>query len=237
MKKYIILTGILLSMLCGTSLRAQIAIKIPTLPNQMYFYLPLVNDINIPNCRLPISGTTYDYTSITFPFRPGEMLKVELTGGKLAEYQWYVDYHMSGIDPIAISGQTGSTLNLRLNSDAQNYTATYKCVATIYPYIVGGGIETKTFTVNVRIGAAPRIAKIYPNPARDIVHVELEGSDESARNTKISVMDASGNLVKPVQNTSGKNIEVDISILPKGRYFIHSEKEGNRSSKQLYINR
>ncbi|MEG1498962.1 MAG: T9SS type A sorting domain-containing protein [Bacteroidales bacterium] len=236
MKKYIILTGVLLSMLCGTSLRAQIAIEIPTLPNQMQPYYPMSLD-GTPG--LLVDKEPYQYTYPTLAkFTPGEWLKVELIGGKLAEYQWYVDYHMSGIDPIAISGQTGSTLNLRLNSDAQNYTATYKCVATIHPYyVVGGGVETRTFTVNVRVGAAPRIAKIYPNPARDIVHVELEGNDESAQNTKISVMDASGNLVKSVQNTSGKNIEVDISILPKGRYFIHSEKDGNRSSKQLYINR
>ena len=66
---------------------------------------------------------------------------------------------------------------------------------------------------------------VYPNPARDIIHLEL--NVPSAQNTLIKIMDMSGRIVKQVQVISQEGInqyEVSISDLANGLYTFQLYK-------------
>jgi len=80
-------------------------------------------------------------------------------------------------------------------------------------------------------GAAFNIAKLYPNPATDIINLALYSA--KAERITLRVTDISGKVV--MQNTiallAGDNMQqVNIGTLSPGRYFIHISGENLESS-------
>ncbi len=65
---------------------------------------------------------------------------------------------------------------------------------------------------------------IYPNPAKDIINIELENK---VGNGNIIIMNAAGMILKSTAAV-GSNMMMDISELPTGVYFLRTEdSEGN----------
>lgn len=59
---------------------------------------------------------------------------------------------------------------------------------------------------------------VYPNPAKDVLHVSLPGGNPPSR---ISVTDANGSLVyQNVELLNTETLDVDIHDLPAGHYFL-----------------
>ncbi len=73
----------------------------------------------------------------------------------------------------------------------------------------------------VLTGNSTSIANIsvYPNPARDIINVELEENIEFGN---ITIMNASGMVLKSI-SINDSNMMIDISELPTGTYLLKTE--------------
>ncbi len=93
------------------------------------------------------------------------------------------------------------------------------------PYYEG---ETGTYLLDIQItrtGATSspsqeeNMLKIYPNPARDLVHIESPGLVR-----RIQIYDATGKLVLNME-TSSENVSTNISDLNQGVYFLHVSQE------------
>jgi endoglucanase len=65
---------------------------------------------------------------------------------------------------------------------------------------------------------------IYPNPASDVVTIEMEGSQIGEKT--ISFYNSVGQIVKTIKYFEPKSVEIDISDLNKGLYFVEV-KAGN----------
>lgn len=259
MKKLIIIAGVLFSTLLLSDAIGQ------TFPNEMRFYVPNPHyneDVGrayvpsfIPGCY------NYVYPSRlanSYPIHPGNMIKIELLNGSGVSYQWYL--YIMGIE-IAITGQTSATLNHRLDYDAQNYTMVYKCIVTSSTeqktyqasfYVKGllpGTVKAMNSLEELTNGEANAvnnasnvnklgIVKMFPNPANEIIHVELNGVTTSSDVVRVSVLDEkTGTQVKPQQDINEKNFEMNVSTLPQGKYILTVEKDGAKDFKRLYINR
>lgn len=68
--------------------------------------------------------------------------------------------------------------------------------------------------------------KVYPNPATDVLNVTLQSSDMQTFSVKnksacqIRLFSGQGNLVRQA-STSGEEIQLNVSNLPNGYYFLH----------------
>lgn len=76
--------------------------------------------------------------------------------------------------------------------------------------------------------------KVHPNPTTDYVIFTFAGRNA---NTKISLYNAIGSVVKKVANRSFDGskhaIKIDLHDLPKGTYFIHCQTKGDTQTKKL----
>ena len=78
------------------------------------------------------------------------------------------------------------------------------------------------------------VFKVYPNPTTDFVIFNFKGSNA---NTKITLYNAIGAVVKVIANTtfndSNHTVKIDLQSLPRGNYFIHYQTKGNSKTKKL----
>lgn len=73
-------------------------------------------------------------------------------------------------------------------------------------------------------------SRVYPNPAKAEIFVELK-----SRNATASIYDSKGSLIKSnLKMSSGKN-RIDISVLTSGVYFIELSDESNQVFTQKFI--
>lgn len=73
-------------------------------------------------------------------------------------------------------------------------------------------------------------SRVYPNPAKAEIFVELK-----SRNATASIYDSKGSLIKAnLKMSSGKN-RIDISVLTSGVYFIELSDESNQVFTQKFI--
>lgn len=76
-------------------------------------------------------------------------------------------------------------------------------------------------------------AKIYPNPATDLINVEF--IEENSNKKEITIYDANGNIVKTIYNVVDKLVNIDVSMLIKGNYFLSIDENGEKDVKQIII--
>ena len=69
---------------------------------------------------------------------------------------------------------------------------------------------------------------IYPNPAKDIIHLTIS---EKSPVLRVVIFDYSGKVMKTIQNTDGN---FDISDLPQGYYLLRAEKENDFQTQRFY---
>jgi hypothetical protein len=60
--------------------------------------------------------------------------------------------------------------------------------------------------------------KVYPNPAIDVVHIEVEANHDKWMQTKI--LDVSGKVVAGEQSFNNQKHSLDVSTLCSGLYFL-----------------
>lgn len=89
-----------------------------------------------------------------------------------------------------------------------------------------GSLNTSDFLVNENVS-------LYPNPAKDVVYLEL--SNTISANLSVSIFNALGQEVKRVELEFDKNEPISISELNSGLYFIKISSSNDSITKRLII--
>ena len=76
---------------------------------------------------------------------------------------------------------------------------------------------------------------IFPNPAVEYINITVQNPAHAGKHTKLCVLDMLGNEIISREGHAGLPLELDVSGLPAGVYFIRLTGEGNvfRASKFL----
>jgi hypothetical protein len=77
-------------------------------------------------------------------------------------------------------------------------------------------------TLSIRSGV--KGLQLYPNPAKDVLHLQISGAAETVQ---LQIIDAAGRIIKQQQWKTGtaSSITIDIGSLPKGKYFLAVQRE------------
>lgn len=127
-----------------------------------------------------------------------------------SNYQWY-------FNNTALLGETNDSINAALYGNGLYYLS----------FTDNNGCSVGTDTLNFTLDdvslaeALNQLIKIYPNPSKGIVHIQLGALTNQVEGLK--VQSQSGKIVAPsryiVQNEPGR-IKLNLSKLPKGIYVI-----------------
>ncbi|MEE1898314.1 T9SS type A sorting domain-containing protein [Flavobacterium rakeshii] len=112
----------------------------------------------------------------------------------------------------------------------------FEATASIY-FDFNEAIITNTATTEIQsiMGLEDNILNqfsLYPNPAKNIVHIAFE--DSVANNVSISISDISGKIVLAKTISNGEN-SFDVSGLTTGMYFVSLTSDGKKQTKKLMI--
>lgn len=77
--------------------------------------------------------------------------------------------------------------------------------------------------------------KIFPNPAKDYINVQLNGQQN--KNIKLKVYDLLGNCLKSFAYNSNysRQCTIDIKGFPQGLYYLSVETENNKTTRKITI--
>ncbi len=98
------------------------------------------------------------------------------------------------------------------------------------------GSTTYTFYINWM-----SMYTVHPNPAKDVVTIEFKNEEVAKHAKNLKLYDKNGRVIweqsensKAKLQTSGKEVEIDVSDLPTDTYFLHMEtKDGIKKSQIL----
>lgn len=90
-------------------------------------------------------------------------------------------------------------------------------------------LSTMDVTTAVRKIEKGAEISMYPNPARDFIHISAEGMSAT-----ITVLDVTGRAMM-VEQAQGKQVSLDVSDLAPGIYFVDIVSADKRVSKKLVI--
>jgi hypothetical protein len=123
-----------------------------------------------------------------------------------------------------INGQTNDSISALLSGA---YTVeiidTFGCVYYSSAFTVSAGLD-EVETVNWTI---------YPNPAQNVVQVEVKQNIEFDR---IELVDVTGRSIKVWQWSATSNMQLDISDVPDGYFLLQMIKANRTWSKKLIVN-
>jgi hypothetical protein len=143
---------------------------------------------------------------------------VLLTGNDGAMNQWYMDGNIiaGATDSTHYATAVGSYNMMITNSDGCSDTA---AVATI---------AVDTCALDVNVNSNKTVSNIYPNPTNDSFTIEF---NSKSNNASIRLFGIEGKLLKIINEGSinGENLNVDISDLNPGTYFMHVNTESKNS--------
>jgi hypothetical protein len=191
------------------------------------------------NTVLDLQGDPNQVVNITWE------ASVPATGVAAPTYEWM-------IDP---AGNFGAPL-LKLPAGANtNLSLTYKQIADALPTLtVGSSVDAKwtvlatsgaeskfavaEFNIKINRGAltsvketTQNIARIYPNPAADVIHIDLKEKAE-----RIVLTDVSGRIVYTL-GVSADTISINTQNLNNGVYFVKIYTAEKQSIEKIVINK
>ena len=157
---------------------------------------------------------------------------VTMQVGDTIKWKWAAGSHTTTSMSIPVGAATWDHPIASAN-DSFMYKATvagsytYKCT----PHFSMG--MTGAFTVqdpsDVATVASKRMFYMYPNPARELVHLELSGTG-----AEVTITDLLGRVVKKMQ-CSGSNAEVRLDGIQNGTYILRATSGNSSYAEQLLI--
>lgn len=73
------------------------------------------------------------------------------------------------------------------------------------------------------------LLSIYPNPTKDIVYIQMQ-SDLNSQIESINIYNSNSSLIKSLtKDNTNQNLEVDLTGIPTGVYFLHIHLKGTNS--------
>jgi ribosomal protein L14 len=143
---------------------------------------------------------------------------------------WTISANQTWVTLSPTSGNNNGTFNINVaaNTGTQR-TATVTATA---------GTASKILIVNQGGLTAVEDVKssffsIYPNPVNDILHIDLKNT---CRKGAISIFDVTGKEVMKEDVSKLIKIELDLSYLHRGMYFIQLIEDGNKHTSKLLVN-
>ncbi len=130
------------------------------------------------------------------------------------------------VGTIAAAGNTTATSFYQYTDE----TAYNQNANTLYYRLKTNDVNGKfsySNVVLVKIGDK-QILQLYPNPAKDVITLNINNSAATATNNTIQIVDYLGRVLieqKTTVNTSNKAIEFNIKSLPKGNYIMVVKSE------------
>ncbi|WP_242206564.1 T9SS type A sorting domain-containing protein [Aestuariivivens insulae] len=143
------------------------------------------------------------------------------TCGALTEIECDKDSGTDLFSKINLLTQQGVTLYVRVFPEQIGQNETFYICAT----------KTATLGVNDKI---LNDFAMYPNPAKDIVNLKF--NKISNNNIAVNIYDIQGKLIKYVSKTlRNQSVQLDISNLNTGMYFLKVHDGTNESTKKLIV--
>jgi hypothetical protein len=193
-------------------------------------------------------GVGADLTSCNYPFSvlavQWENFSATLENAKSVTLIWSVSqetnvkgYHIErsadqinwneiGYVQIKGNGQSGEQYNFNDNNPPGGVTY-YRIAETD----TDGSTRYSTIRTITLSNIANAGVSVWPNPARNIVYIQTEGTDN---NLKMQIFDPFGKMITMNVLHAGKN-EVNISGLPAGTYFVHTQASNGESQNQKIV--
>jgi len=228
--------------------------------NVAYEWIDLVQFAGINKSSTADAGYK-DNTSLVGNVSLNSTVPIYLSAGfKSSAYTefWtvWIDFDHNGTfdtSELVASGSSSSSATLTYNvtipaaallgNTRMRVTMKYNAVPTACETFSYGEVEDYTVNISQSSGApvfnnpfaialgneVPTSLTVFPNPALDHVTVQLNGVDSEVM---LRVYDMRGALVKIMPMTE-RNIDVDISNLPKGVYIISVDDEKQPITKQF----
>ncbi len=127
---------------------------------------------------------------------------------------------------INLSGGTGGTVLFKVSPTFAGNTGTY---------LLKLSNITRTATVATITDVKLNEATVYPNPATDVINVDLTGT--GVHSTTITLIDVSGKTVYSKDVSNQQLIEIPVHNVASGIYFVRLNAEGDVLTKKVTITR
>ncbi|MEM6767111.1 MAG: T9SS type A sorting domain-containing protein [Bacteroidota bacterium] len=147
------------------------------------------------------------------------------------QYEWLVNGTATNVtSPGLITNGQASRVQLRLRDLLSGQTALSNFIDIQYIYddfCEGGNITTSN---EAQIVFSEEV-KVYPNPSRGEVTVEL--TELFSRGADFSLRDLQGRLLQRQEVPPGNEVKLDLSAYPAGTYVLSLQKDNNRVVKRI----
>lgn len=166
------------------------------------------------------TGTDPDWFKLTVRAYSADTLKPDSVEFYLADYRFAhsdSDYIVNtwkwvNLLPLGNADSLQLTLSSTDNGSFGMNTPAY--------FAIDNFITGDRNTVSVKNDQAVVAAKIYPNPAKDVLYIDANSVDQ------IVISDVTGQIITSLSNAAS-HIEINISSLPSGIYLLHLSGNGN----------
>lgn len=213
--------------------------SIQTASNLTFTFTGNTATINTLNANIANSPSTdYDFYKLDFPAGYSytvEAMLYDLINPGGPEQNYTVDAICS------VSTDNGATFTNTFDGPMVN-SITAQPGGTLY-FLVSPKFTGKTGTYDLSLtitrnplginDITPDAIKIYPNPARDFLKVDLNGFN--GKITRLSILNMQGQQVGSIEPNGDMVIRVNVDDLPEGIYFLQLVTADGVSSKKFVI--
>ena len=102
----------------------------------------------------------------------------------------------------------------------------------------GTAVLTRNFIIPGTPGPQRATVATYPNPANDLLHVELDGSNSTAKKgadvREVTLSDIYGRVKRTIKSTTG-SLDIRIADLPEGIYILRAATGSGTTVKQIEV--
>ncbi|PLX20102.1 MAG: hypothetical protein C0599_09675, partial [Salinivirgaceae bacterium] len=199
------------------------------------------------------NGGYEDFTNMTVNLTPGASEAITLTpgfsGSTYTEY-WviWIDYNKDGDfddsgEQVGSGNGTGTLSgNLTIDANASGttrmrVTMKYNAAPTSCETFTYGEVEDYTVSFGAKgatgINEIAQDVSIYPQPADDILHIEMT---EAGNVAEVVLYNMSGQVVKTTKlDNNGQGFDLDVSGQAGGIYMLQIITDGKVTSKRIVI--
>lgn len=200
--------------------------------------LPELSSLYVENNLLDfedIETVQVDWSGYYFKYNPQDLILPVLESDDGSNYTLEVDYAFAGVsyqwykNDAVLDGETNQQLSF-----AMSQTGDYYC-AVNYATLPDLTLYSETITIGTVGIEKPEtgVSKVYPNPARDFVKIEAEKAFAPHALLQLKNMAGATLLEKNIEGQA--QIELQLSTLPKGIYFLQINNNGQTFVQKLIV--
>jgi hypothetical protein len=190
------------------------------------FFIGSINSVNTP---LPVTLISFSASVAN-----GEVVLKWTTAEEINNDHFTILRSKDGlgwenIQKIQGAGTSGSSISYS-TTDPSPFTGTsyYRLMQTDMD-----GKSTYSYIISVSIGGQPTEIIVYPNPATDQITIILPSSDKY----EVNLVNINGQMVCTPLINNGTRLNLNVSRLNPGIYFIEISHNGNTETKKIMISR